>query len=254
MYLPNIFTTILSILSLYLAILPAGEASTDPSPISVSVDHSDGGRTGDRHMHSLLTALKKEGCDAAMYDPSKRAPVDLHFDSLPVSTAKILHPNYRLIARAKTLKGDSSVRGAILVHASTGIDALASLQGQRIAFVSKKSATGYQEPVKLLLEAGVKESWDTFFYAGNHVGAISMLLHSDTHVAVIAEPLAQRWAKYNDLSVVAVTDEIETGGWWIHKSASNKSLQKCARALSNLDRSSLKALPAWIGGFINVLS
>jgi len=146
------------------------------------------------------------------------------------------------------------MRGAILVHASTDINELASLQGQRIAFVSKSSPTGYLEPVKLLLDAGVKEEWDTFFYVGNHVGAISMLLHSDTDVAVAAEPLAQRWAEYNDLSVVAVSDEVETGGWWIHESVSNESTRNCARALKTLDRSNLKALPAWIGGFKNVLS
>ncbi len=69
----------------------------------------------------------------------------------------------------------------------------------------------------------------------------------------MAEPLAQRWAEYNGLSVVAVSDEVETGGWWIHNSVPNKLIRNCARALEKLDRSNLKALPAWIGGFKNLL-
>ncbi|MCP4000223.1 MAG: phosphate/phosphite/phosphonate ABC transporter substrate-binding protein [Gammaproteobacteria bacterium] len=245
-------TTLL--LLLYPAFSYADEVFTSVSSISVSVDHSDGGRQSDRQMRNLLTALNSDGCRAIVNKTSNQAPAQLHFDPMPVSISKLEDVGYRLIARAITLEGKSSIRGAILVHASTGIDELASLQGQRIAFVSKNSPTGYQEPLKLLFDAGVKERWDTFFYVGNHIGAISMLLHSDTDVAVAAEPLAQRWAEYNGLSVVAVSDEGETGGWWIHESVPNKLIRNCARALENLDRSNLKVLPAWIGGFRNVLS
>jgi len=245
-------TTLLFLL--YPALSSADGVFTGVSSISVSVDHSDGGRQSDRQMRSLLTALNSEGCHAIVSKASSQAPAQLHFDPTPVSNNKLEDVGYRLIARAITLEGKSSIRGAILVHASTGIDELTSLQGQRIAFVSKSSPTGYQEPVKLLFDAGVKDRWDTFFYVGNHVGAISMLLHGDTDVAVAAEPLAQRWAEYNGLSVVAVSDEVETGGWWIHNSVPNKSIHNCARALENLNRSNLKALPAWIGGFKNVFS
>ena len=178
-------------------------------------------------------------------------PAQLMFNSSPTSITEKKYPNYRFVSQAKTLNGEVFVRGAILVHASTGINDLTTLRDRRIAFVSKDSPTGYAEPVKLLLDAGVKESWDTFFYVGNHVGATSMLLHGDTDVAVIAEPLAQRWADNNGLSIVAVTKEIETGGWWAHDSVSAVISQKCTQAINSLDEAELKALPAWIGGFIS---
>ena len=42
--------------------------------------------------------------------------------------------------------------------------------------------------------------------------------HQDVQVAIIAEPLAKRWA--------AVTEAVETGGWWIHKSISSEIKQQ----------------------------
>ena len=222
------------------------------SPLNISIDHSDGGRESDRQMRNLLEALQHQGCNAMGNETPNKAPDQLHFDPTPANKSALKDQDYRLVARAITLDGKSSMRGAILVHASTGINQLTALKGQRIAFVGKGSATGYQEPVKLLSDAGITESWDTYFYAGNHVGAISALLHSDTDVAVAAEPLAQRWAKYNELSVVAVSDEVETGGWWAHQSAPMDSIAACVRALETLDRSELKALPAWIGSFKSV--
>lgn len=241
--------TIILIFLLYPMLTSAGNTSQESSSITVLVGHTDGGKTGSRHLSKLLEALKKEGCNACAYKTSDQTPAQLIFNSSPASIAEKKYPNYRLITRAQTLNGEIFVSGAILVHASTGINELASLQGQRIAFVNKDSPTGYDEPVKLLLDAGVKESWDTFFYVGNHVGVVSMLLHGDTDVAVVAEPLAQRWADYNELSIVAVTKEIETGGWWMHDSISEVISQKCTRAINSLDESELKALPAWIGGF-----
>ncbi len=66
----------------------------------------------------------------------------------------------------------------------------------------------------------------------------------------MAEPLAQRWAERNGLSIVSVTDEVETGGWWMHQSVMETHAQNCARALTNIERSNYKILPAWIGGFV----
>lgn len=109
-------------------------------------------------------------------------------------------------------------------------------------------------PLQLLQEAGVKEQMDTFFYMGNHVGTISMLLHRDVFATVTAEPLAKRWAEANDLSIVDISDEVETGGWWIHRSLSEEQIKRCSNALGRMGRSQHKALPAWIDGFeVNLL-
>ena len=237
----------------FLLLLPfhvfVDQAVADSGSITVSIDHDDGGKTGDRHHQNLLTALNNEGCNVVLHDGSDDGLGQLLFDSRPVSLAKNDRLDYQLIARAKTLDGELSVRGAILVHASTGIESLSTLQGMRIAFVGKGSWSGYHMPLQLLQEAGVKEQMDTFFYMGNHVGTISMLLHSDVFATVTAEPLAKRWAEANDLSIVDVSDEVETGGWWIHRSLSEEKIKRCSSALGRMDRSQHKALPAWIDGF-----
>ena len=222
------------------------QAIAGPS-ITISVDHGDGGRTGIRYMQSLLTALNTNGCKAVLHNSDGLG--QLLFDSRPISIARKDRSDYRLIARAKTLEGKLTVRGAFLVHASTGIEDLISLQGVRIAFVGKGSWSGYHMPLRSLHEAGVKEQMNTFFYVGDHVGTLSMLLHSDVFSAVIAAPLARRWAEANDLSIVALTEQVETGGWWIHRNLSEELIKSCALSLSKLERSQVRALPAWIDGF-----
>ena len=236
---------------LFLLLLPfhilLDQAIADQTSITVSIDHDDGGRTSDSYMQTLLAALNKNGCETVLH--SGDGPGQLLFDSRPVSIAKKDRSDYLLIARAKTLEGKLTVRGAFLVHASTGIEDLITLQGERIAFVGKGSWSGYHMPLRSLHKAGVKEKMNTFFYVGNHVGTVSMLLHSDVFATVTAAPLARRWAEANDLSIVALTDEVETGGWWIHRNLSEKRIKSCAQSLSKLEHSQLKALPAWIDGF-----
>ena len=218
--------------------------------VTIAIDHSDGGKTNARHVSAFFDALANEGCSTKLPDSSDVSPVELLFDSRPVSVARKEMPEYRLIAQARTLEGEVMVRGAVVVHAARGISNLESLRGEWISFVSKESWSGYRLPVKLLNKAGVKNSGNSFYFVGNHIGSISALLHKDVHVAVVAEPLAKRWADANSLSIVAVTEEVETGGWWMHRSVSKEQAWHCTQALSELNRARHKVLPAWIDGFI----
>jgi len=231
-------------------ITSAQEITTDSESVTITVNHDDGGKRGKRHMLDFLAALNKEGCKAILSDTSSAMPAQLLFDSRPVSIVKKQMPDYRFIARAKTLYGALNVRGAILVQASRGITDLSLLKGEWIGFVSKKSWSGYLLPLQLLQEAGINESSNTFHPIDNHVGPVSGLLHRDVTIAIIAEPLAQRWAEENGLSIVAVTDAVETGGWWMHRSVSEKLTLNCTQALVKLDHSRHKVLPAWIDGFV----
>ena len=238
-------------LALLLLLLPfhilLDQAVADSTSITVSIDHNDGGRTSDSYLQDLLTVLNKNECNTVLHAGIGNG--QLLFDSRPVSIAKKDRTDYRLIDRAKTIEGKLSLRGAIIVHASTGIEDLITLQGKQIAFIGKKSWSGYHMPKKTLKAAGVTEQINTFFYVTNHVGSISMLLHSDVFASVTAAPLARRWADANNLSIVALTDAVETGGWWMHQSLSEKQMKSCATALSKLERDQMKALPAWIGSF-----
>ena len=231
----------------FLALL--NQASAGSSSLTISIDHDDGGRAGDQYLLDLVKALNDQGCNVVVPDGVNGSKGQLVFDSRPVSIAANEMADYQLIARARTLYDELTVRGAILVQASTGIEDLITLQGELIAFVGKDSWSGYHMPLKALHEAGVTEERDKFSFSGNHVGAVSALLHRDVFATVTAEPLARRWAEANELSVVAVSDEVGTSGWWLHQSISEKQRKSCMLALSKLERSQLKALPAWIGGF-----
>jgi len=133
------------------------QAIADPAPVTVSTDYDDGGRVGDSYIQTLLEALSTNGCNAVSYKDVQDGHAQLLFDSRPVSITKKDRSDYRLIARARTLDGKLTVRGAFLVHESTGIEDLITLNGERIAFVGKKSWSGYHMPLKSLHEAGVKE-------------------------------------------------------------------------------------------------
>ncbi len=239
----------LVLLLLPFCLLFNNKAVADSDSVTVSIDHDDGGRTSDSYMDDLLVALNKNGCKTVLSHNKGINNAQLLFDSRPVSITKQDRTDYHLIAQAKTLEGKLTVRGAFLVHASTGIENLSTLQGMSIAFIGKKSWSGYHMPMKSLQAAGVKEEMNTFFYVPNHVGAISMLMHSDVFATVTAAPLARRWAEANDLSIVALTDSVETGGWWMHRSTSKDQIKSCSTALSKMGPSQLKALPVWIGGF-----
>jgi len=242
---------VLSILAIIMCpgILLACEFQDDSECLSVAIKHDDGGKTSERHALTLINALAAEGCESLSYTESKSVQPHLLFDPTPVSIVREQWPDYRLIARAKTLNNELTVKGAILIQASRGIKDLSSLKGEWVSFVGKTSWPGYHLPLKLLNKAGINKETNHFYFAESHVGSVSALLHRDVLISVAAEPLAQRWAKSNGLSIIAVTDEVETGGWWVHSSVPSARAKSCANALTKIGSSKLKALPAWIGGF-----
>ena len=238
-----------SLLLLFPALTSAQDMLSQLESVTLTINHDDGGKLSERHMKNLLDALSEAGCKSVLAEASD-APTQLVFDPHPVSVVIKKMPDYRLIARARTLDGKLQVRGAILVHASRGITDLSSLKNEWISFVSKESWSAYRLPLQLLRQAGIDETSNPFFFIGNHIGVVGALLHRDVHVAVTAEPLARQWAEQNGLSIVAVTDEVETGGWWLHRSVPEKLTQNCSRAVMGLDGTRYKTLPAWIGSFV----
>lgn len=243
-----LITTLLLIF--FPGIVSAQGINADSESVTIAINHDDGGKKGKRHMLNLQRALSEGGCNTDLYETSKSVPPQFLFDSRPSYIVKKEMPDYQFVARAKTLYGALNVRGAVLVQASRGITDLSLLKGEWVGFVSKKSWSGYILPAQLLQESGIDESSNTFYPIDNHVGPVSGLLHRDVTVAIIAEPLAERWAEKNGLSIVAVSGAVETGGWWMHQSVSEKLTENCTQALVKLERSQHKALPAWIDGFV----
>lgn len=216
------------------------------SEVTVAINFDDGGKTHSRHFKKLLNILQDNHCHGVAYANSSE-PVQLLFDPTPRSTAVRSHPDYQLIAIAKTLTGETHIRGAIVVQASTGITDLNTLRGNWFSFISKNSWTGYHLPLKLLNDANINEGNSHFYFVGNNFGSAAALGHQDVQVAILAEPLAKRWAKLNNLSTVALTEAVETGGWWIHNDVSPAIKAQCSQALTQLNKQA--SLPAWIGGF-----
>ncbi|MBL0710530.1 MAG: PhnD/SsuA/transferrin family substrate-binding protein [Colwellia sp.] len=219
--------------------------------ITVLINHDDGGKKSQRHLKNFLNTLQDKGCPAVAYNDSDET-AQLIFDPTPRKVAIKSHPDYQLIAIAKTLNNETNIRGAIVVQASTGITDLTSLRGSWFSFISKNSWVGYRLPLALLNDVNINEENSHFYFVGNYIGSAAALGHQDVQVAIIAEPLAKRWAELNNLAIVAVTEPVETGGWWIHQSISSKIKQECTDALIQLNKSQHKVVPAWIDGFEKV--
>ncbi|MDH5370107.1 MAG: phosphate/phosphite/phosphonate ABC transporter substrate-binding protein [Gammaproteobacteria bacterium] len=219
--------------------------------ITVLINHDDGGKKSQSHLSNFFNTLQATGCPAIAYNDSSQ-PAQLLFDPTPHTQALKSHPGYELIAIAKTLNGDTNIRSAIVVQASTGITDLDSLKGSWFSFISKNSWSGYLLSIKLLNKANINKNNSHFYFVGNHVGSAAALNHRDVQVAIMAEPLAKRWAEQNQLYIVAVTDAVETGGWWIHKNISSDIKLQCTKALTQLKKSQHMVLPAWVDGFEEV--
>lgn len=237
-------------LKLLFAILVSMPALSFAEGVTISINYDDGGKTTPRHLNKLLGALQEKGCNGVAR--ATEEPAHLIFDPNPRSLTQSVHADYELIAIARTITDETHIRGAIVVQASTGISDLNTLRGNWFSFISKNSWTGYKLPLRLLNEANINESNSHFYFVGNHFGSAAALGHQDVQVAIIAEPLAKRWAKVNNLAIIAVTKEVETGGWWMHKSVPESVKLPCITALTQLKKSQHTVVPAWIAGFNEV--
>lgn len=230
-------------------LLPTIVWAEPENALTLSINHDDGGRTSQRHLKTLLNALRENNCRVVAFSADASTSADLVFDSQPPEEARNEREGYQFIAQSLTPEGKSVVRGAVVVKASTGIANLKSLQGERIAFVSENSWAGYRLPQQMLQEAGITPERDTVFFVSSHDGAVAMMLHGDVFAAAVAEPLATRWAKANDFSIIQASEPVATGGWWLREGVSDDVGKRCANAFGLLSKGDMKALPGWIAGF-----
>jgi len=223
-------------------------------PISMLIDSTEGGMVSERHLSRLQNYLKTNKCqlDSVVYGNNGNIGFEHAFIFSPLE--KKVPSNYRKILSIKTLN-DQPLSASILVRNSTGIDDLKSLNNVHIAFLSEKSKLGYKQPKTLLNSQGARFHKDRITFTQSNVGAVSLLMHKDVFAAVIATPLAKKWASMNELKIVSQTAEIKAGGIWVDKSVDDLLIQSCQKALKNLDRTSRKkkktfdVFPLWINKF-----
>jgi len=148
-----------------------------------------------------------------------------------------------------------ALSSSILVRGSTGITDLKSLQGVRIAYLSTESKIGFAIPQAMFKSIGLNHASDRITLTQTNVGAMSLLLHKDVFAAAIASPLAAKWAKANDLKVVAESEAVRAGGFFVKNSLSKLKIEKCQKAFISMsektreNKSLLRTFPAWIAGF-----
>jgi hypothetical protein len=245
--------TLISTLT-FLPLSPAYSTTNNKTVLQVLIRTGDGGQQKTRHIRKLKTLLTSKGCPAKVEliknDTPTPSSTDLEFAPEPVSITKKRLTNFRLMAQARTIENKTKIGGAVITKKATGIDDLALLTKKRFSFVSPFSHSGYLLQIKMLKDAGVTPDPEQVIFVGNHVGAASMLLHGDTFAATVAAPLARDWLTINkELSIVAQSPLVETGGWWINRRVSEKQALVCAKIISQIKGYKLKLFPSWVGGF-----
>lgn len=222
------------------------------SLVQVVIRGGDGGSWRERHLKKLSHFLSEHHCPAHVKriagDAVIPADTQLIFSPWPLKTEQT--KPFQPLLRAQTIDGKRQVAGALLVQRTTGLDDLALLAGEPIAFVTAYSPTGYHLPMELLAKATVTPNSKNMSFARNHSGSVALLLHHEVQAAALAAPLAKEWSEDGELLVLAQSKAVETGGWWIHESITNRWSQPCQSALRDLSGSGLKPFPDWIGGFV----
>ena len=151
-----------------------------------------------------------------------------------------------------TLSSANYSQAVVLVRAATGVDKLSSLAGEPISAVTRQSISGYQEQMAMLAASGVAASKERLIFAGNHVGALSLLMHKDVFAAAVDFSVAERWAQTNGLRVIATGSKKSIGGVYFNAKIAPKLRANCGQALSALSReeqpgkSLLKLFPDWL--------
>ena len=201
----------------------------------VSKDESEDGSKGE----SADKANKKP--IAAVFLPLQR-PL-----KLAGSTAKS-DPDLTI----KTLSSVNYSPAVVLVRSVTGVDNLSSLAHESLSAVTQQSISGYQDQMAMLTAAGVQQPNERLVFAGNHIGALSLLMHKDVFAAAVDFSVAERWAKSNGLQVIASGKKRTTGGVYFNKNATPDVKANCSKALLALSRdkqpgkSLLKLFPDWL--------
>lgn len=238
---------------LSLLLIPAPAPAASATPLPAQIRSGDGGSTSTHALGALESALGGAGCPVSVTPLGAGHPptdsVRLLFDHAPLEAATPPAPGFRPLAQALAADGETTLRGAWVVPAAAGITALTTLANEPLAFVAPPSPSGHAAPRQLLARAGVTPQEWSIIQADDHLGALSLMIHGDAFAAAMAEPVARQWAEVNRLTILAVTEPVTTGGWWIHTSLPSDLATTCALALSRLTPAQRKALPDWIEGF-----
>ncbi|MBL4797867.1 MAG: PhnD/SsuA/transferrin family substrate-binding protein [Oleispira sp.] len=225
--------------------------------LTFSVDGNEGGRLKQKSISQFEHYMAINHCPLTVINPSqlkdKSQSIDLFFSVQPNASLTKPGKHYEVINKAVYQDG-LPLTITILINTSTGINDLASVQGERLAIISHRSLLGGKQTKALLADVGVVLSNDDIYETGNYLGAMSLLLHGDVFIAAIPGPLARRWQTHNNLSIIAESEAFELGEILIKRSIKQALKDNCRRAFSSLNKDNrrdkkLGIFPAWLMGF-----
>lgn len=222
--------------------------------LTMLIDSSEGGEISDKRKDQLKKFLKNNQCNVQTIGFDDEHQSNTKYDLIFKPIKKNPGSDYSRQLSIKVLD-DTPLTASIMVRKSTAIESLGNLASIHIAFLSEKSELGYQLPIELFDQAGVTFTKHNITFTQSNLAAVSLLMHKDVFAAVIATPLARRWAITNDLSVVSKTRELVPGGIWFHENMSDQRAKLCSDAFMSLNQSDRRAkkllsiFPGWIESF-----
>jgi len=221
-------------------------------PLVFAIDGSEGGRLSERNIGALEQFFELRGCAVHVVPLAELDGPDLVFYASEMKQQ--IRVGFEPLVVPATWQG-SPLTSTILVRAITGTSSLESLANQRIAYVSDNALLGRGLAEQALLGSGVKLTAREVYLTGDYQGSMTMLLHGDVFAAAIAGPLAHRWAKANDLTILYESVPQDIGRVWIRNELPDAVRLSCQDAFSQLKRESrrdakMRLFPLWLEGFV----
>ncbi|WP_293267990.1 PhnD/SsuA/transferrin family substrate-binding protein [Neptunomonas sp.] len=250
--------------SLYVGMLSAGGVNSSGASglnggLSMYINAAEGGDISDRRLSHLQDYFQKRQCNIQVITAGHKSAGAFDADIVFMPLKQEIPAPFQKVFGLSVVD-DQFLSASLLVRSSTGINDLTKLGGVRIAFLSPNSVTGFYWQKKLLHNAGVMLKKDLITFTNSNLGAMSLLLHKDVFAAGVATPLAKKWAKANDLTIVAESPRVETGGLWMKRGVAQRDIDQCKKLFKNLfennsDRAIkklVKVFPVWVDGFVSV--
>lgn len=223
--------------------------------LSLFIDSNEGGQFFEKRRDQLKQFLINKKCDVRTIKIGNEHQSDTKYDLIFKPLKKKLSSDYIQQLSIKIVD-NTPLTASIMVRKSTGIQSLESLNNIHIALLSDQSELGYWLPLEIFDQAGITFSKHKITFTQNNLAAASLLMHKDVFAAVIATPLANRWAVTNDLIMVRKTRELVAGGIWFHKNISDQTANLCSKAFTSLNQSDrrnkklLSIFPGWVESFV----
>jgi phosphonate transport system substrate-binding protein len=150
--------------------------------------------------------------------------------------------SYQVVGHNKEF-GKSTIAGVLYVRKDSGISNLSQLRGRTVLFGGGEDAMiGYIAPMYMLLQAGVKKDDFKARFAVNPMNSVIGVYHRQADAAgsgdgAIEQPIVSNVINTDELTVLAVSEQLLHLPWAVKRSMSAKLRQAVQGALVELESS-----------------